>query len=140
MIFSLLALTLLACNTPASNDEAESEKSPQGNSLSTDQPQEVVEKYENGVVKIRGKEMDGKRVGKWESFYETGYKWSESNYRNGFRDGPIVVYYRNGIMWYDGRYQSDERSGVWQFYDTTGVLLKRIDMDVVETVPDSLFN
>ena len=140
LIFSFLALTLLACNPSASNDETESEETVQSKSQNTGQPQQVIESYENGVVKIRGKKMNGKRVGKWESFYANGYKWSESDYKNGFRDGPFVVYYRNGMMRYDGRYQSDERSGVWQFYDTTGVLLKRIDMDIVETVPDSLFN
>lgn len=139
LIFTFLALTLLACSQPNSNETNKIKNAPQTNVENTDQPKEVVELYKNGVVKIKGKELNGKRIGTWQSFYENGYKWSETNYKNGFHDGPIIVYYKNGMMRYDGRYYSDERSGLWQFYDTSGVLIKRIDMDVVETVPDSLF-
>ncbi len=135
LIFTLLTISLLACDS-TQHETAEPSKS-------VSQIQEptvnVVEKYPNDVIKITGQEKGGKRVGKWQSFYENGYKWSESTYKNGFREGPFTVYYRNGMLRYDGYYYNDERSGVWQFYDTLGVTIKKIDMDAVESVPDSLF-
>lgn len=101
---------------------------------------EVVEHYPNGVLKISGVSVDGKRNGHWESYYENGYKWSEVEYKMGAKQGDIVVFYQNGMMRYQGRYNDDDRSGIWTFYDTLGVSLKRVDMDEVRMNPDSLLN
>lgn len=100
---------------------------------------EIVEHYDNGAVRIRGKEKGDKRIGKWESFYPNGYKWSETNYRDGYRQGEIIVYYDNGMMRYEGSYSNDERSGIWNFFDTLGVSIVKMDMDEIHAVPDSLF-
>ncbi len=99
---------------------------------------DVVEHYKNGVVKVKGKSVDGKRVGLWESFFENGYKWSEVEYVNGVKKGPVVVYYQNGMMRYQGRYYNDERAGLWTFYDTTGIVLKKVDMDKASIETDSI--
>ncbi len=94
---------------------------------------DVVEYHPNGAVKLRGKSQDGKRLGKWESFYPSGYRWSEVEYRSGLREGDAISYYDNGMMRYQGRYYNDEQTGVWSFYDTTGALVKRIDMDTLQS-------
>ena len=133
LILLLLTILLASCGS------AEKEEKVGENFENVEIPvKDVVEHYDNGIVKIRGKERDGKRIGKWESFYENGYKWSENNYKSGYRDGPTIVYYKNGMMRYDGRYYNDERTGIWQFYDSTGVLIKKLDMDSTTFVPDSL--
>lgn len=136
LIFASIAILISACASP----EAGSKKSEDVSVKTESAAKEVVEYYDSGAVKIRGKERDGKRIGKWESFYENGYKWSESHYKNGFREGPIVVFYENGMMRYDGRYYNNDRSGIWQFYDSTGVLIKKLDMDSAAYVPDTLIN
>ena len=153
LILLLLTILLASCGS------AEKEEKVGENFENVGIPvKDVVEHYDNGVVKIRGKERDGKRIGKWESFYENGYKEGgfeeagsgaggaadglealrENNYKSGYRDGPTIVYYKNGMMRYDGRYYNDERTGIWQFYDSTGVLIKKLDMDSTTFVPDSL--
>ncbi len=99
---------------------------------------EVVDYYANRGVKMKGKSIDGKRSGLWESFYPSGYRWSEMNYNNGLREGVTTTYFSNGMMRYSGQYYNDERSGVWQFYDSLGVLIHRIDMDEPLQASDSL--
>jgi len=91
---------------------------------------DVIEYHPNGAVKLRGKSQGGKRIGDWESFYPTGLRWSESEYRNGFRQGDVITYYPNGMMRYQGLYYNDEPTGVWSFYDTTGAMVLRMDMDL----------
>ncbi len=98
----------------------------------------VEEHYPSGTIKIKGNERDGKRIGKWEAYYPNGYRWSETSYKNGIKEGDVVAYYKNGMMRYEGNYYNDERSGLWTFYDTSGTTLKRIDMDLNATMPDSL--
>lgn len=126
-IFFIAALAVLLSSC---GQNTESEKETQVKNDKSREIIDVIEHHPNGAVKLRGKSQGGKRIGKWESFYPTGYRWSEAEYRNGFREGNTVTYYPNGMMRYQGQYYNDERIGVWMFYDTTGVLLERIDMDV----------
>jgi hypothetical protein len=109
-------------------------------SAAQNKTEEVVEYYPNGVLKLSGETIDGKRNGHWESFYENGYKWSEVEYKMGAKHGDIVVFYKNGMMRYQGRYNDDDRAGIWTFYDTLGISVKRVDMDEVRMNPDSLIN
>ncbi len=127
---------LFACDNP--QVESSKEKTEPVIQQSPTDEVDVVEHYENGVVKIQGKSVDGKRVGTWESFFENGYKWSEVEYANGVKKGPVVVFYKNGMMRYQGRYYNDERAGLWTFYDTTGIVLKKIDMDKASIDTDSI--
>lgn len=100
---------------------------------------EVVEYYDNGRVSKRGITVDGKRTGRWESFYPNGLRWSETTFKNGVKEGPTVTYFPDGIMRYDGFYHDDVRSGKWVFYDTTGAVLMRIDMETDRQGADSLY-
>ena len=134
LIFALLATLFTACGSQVTEDKKDDDAAVKNEAV----VKEVVEYYDSGAVKIRGKEQGGKRIGKWQSFYPNGYKWSESDYKDGYREGPIVVFYENGMMRYDGRYYNDERTGQWQFYDSTGVLIKKLNMDSASFVPDSL--
>lgn len=127
----LICTALVACNAPV-DESSKTEKEP------TVKIKETVERYPNGALKMRGNQDGDKRIGLWQSFYPNGYKWSEINYVNGYREGSVVVYYQNGMMRYEGSYYNDERSGIWQFYDTTGVRVKKVNMDLPQEKVDSL--
>jgi len=100
----------------------------------------VLEYHDNGAVKIRGKNFRGKRSGTWQSYYPSGYKWSETSFKDGIKQGPTTSYYSNGVMRYDGQYYDDERNGFWTFYDTLGMVVERINMDAASAKGDSLIN
>lgn len=125
-----LAFAMFSCETPAEEVVELDEPTPE--------VEKITETYANGYVKLRGTLIDGKRSGLWESFYDNGYRWSEMEYYKGMRDGNVVSYFPNGMMRYQGRYASDNRVGFWMFYDTTGVLLERIDMDEFSKGLDTL--
>jgi hypothetical protein len=123
-------LVLLSCGT------SEPETSAQEPSAEPLEVVDVVEYYPNGAVKLRGRSRGGKRFGRWESFYPNGYRWSEMEFREGRREGDVISYYNNGMMRYQGRYYNDERAGIWSFYDTTGALIERVDMDAPDNEVD----
>jgi antitoxin component YwqK of YwqJK toxin-antitoxin module len=137
VIIFIAALVMYSCN---SNTPPEEEKSTTEASAKKSKPENYVEYHPNGVVKLKGLKIDGKRSGKWESYYATGYRWSEVDYRNGVRSGEVISYHPNGMMQYQGRYYNDKRTGVWSFYDTTGILIKKINMDLNPQESDSLLN
>lgn len=124
-LLAIVAL-LCACSQRFEEETATIEPVKQANPV-----KEEVEYYENGVVKMRGRTMAGQRIGKWESFYPNGYKWSEVNYNSGERHGPSISYYQNGIMRYQGRYDTGKRASIWQFYDTLGITIQQINMDTM---------
>lgn len=125
-VLFLFALILCACDSAP--EKTVVEKNPLQEQSSAEII-DVVEYHPNGAVKLQGKSQGGKRTGKWESFYPTGYRWSEATYRNGIREGEAITYYPNGMMRYQGRYYNDEQTGIWTFYDNTGSMIDKIDMD-----------
>ncbi len=131
-VWAILCVLLMACNS-----ESNTEKQP---TESNTELVESVEYYDNGLVKMRGKKKGDKREGKWESFYPTGYKWSETTFRNGVKEGPTTTYYPDGIMRYSGTYYEDQRSGMWFFYDSLGMVMEKINMEQRTQKGDSLVN
>jgi|GEM_PF-788506 len=125
-VFFLLALLFCACDQASDNAR---DVKPEAKQQVTGEIVDVVEYHPNGAVKLRGKSQGGKRIGKWESFYPNGYRWSEATYRNGYREGDAVTYYPNGMMRYHGRYYNNEKTGIWMFYNDKGKLTEKIDMD-----------
>jgi antitoxin component YwqK of YwqJK toxin-antitoxin module len=79
-----------------------------------------IQKYDNGVVYMRGDVQGGLRVGEWMSFYRDGKLWSKGNYDNGFRTGYGVSYYENGQKSSEGYYKNDVMVGKWKFWDEFG--------------------
>lgn len=131
-IIALLIGIAISCNT-VNEEKNEKTQTPEVTTPYT-------EYYNDGSIKIKGTLKGEKRIGKWEAFYPNGYKWSEVNYREGLKQGPTFVFYENGIMRYQGFYHSDYRSDLWTFYDTTGRVIRRLNMDETDVIPDSLFH
>lgn len=86
-------------------------------------------KYPNGIVKMRGFYINGKRNGQWTSFFESGQVQSEGYFKDGLRDGKAIVYYENGQIYYTGYYKEGKEAGVWIFYDQQGKKLQEKNYD-----------
>lgn len=82
---------------------------------------DYVVKYPNGIIKMRGYYINGKRNGQWTSFFQNGNVQSEGFFKDGLRDGKALVYYENGKVYYEGYYKDGREVGKWVFYDTSGV-------------------
>jgi len=67
--------------------------------------------HENGEIKSEEYYINGKRDGKWTSWYEDGLKLSEGNYKDGKRDGKWTSWYENGLKWTDRNYKDGKRDG-----------------------------
>jgi len=92
--------------------------------------------YENKQKKMDGEYKDQQRNGPWKAWYENGTLWSEGEYKDGKRNGMGIAYHTNGKKYIEGMYRDDVRVGAWRFYDTTGVLTKEVDFDLVPKIPE----
>lgn len=90
---------------------------------------DFVSKYQNGIVKMKGYYINGKREGQWVSFFENGQKQSEGFFKNGLRDGKALVYHQNGQLYYEGFYKDGKEVGKWIFFDPQGKKINEKDFD-----------
>ena len=95
---------------------------------------DYIEKYPNGIVKMRGSYQNGKRNGQWMSFFEKGNMQSEGYFKDGLRDGKATVYYENGKVMYEGSYKDGKEVGKWIFYDQSG---KKVNEKNYDAKPNS---
>ncbi|NVO21106.1 MAG: hypothetical protein HXX13_15495 [Bacteroidetes bacterium] len=99
-----------------------------------DGKQEVVKEevfYENKVKKMEGAYEHNQRTGHWSAWYEDGKLWSEGEYKDGKRNGPGFVYHPNGKKYIESNYANDVKVGKWRFFDSTGVVVKEVDFNLV---------
>ena len=92
--------------------------------------------YPNKQVKMDGNFKNEEREGTWKAWYENGILWSEGEYKAGKRNGPGIAYHPNGKKYIEGMYRDDARVGAWKFYDTTGVLIREVNFDLVPQMPE----
>lgn len=87
--------------------------------------------YENQQKKMEGSYKARVRDGMWKAWYEDGTIWSEGEYKDGKRDGLGIAYHENGKKYIEGMYRDDVRVGLWRFFDSTGVMVKEVNFDLV---------
>jgi|SRR5690554_681162 len=133
IILMICFLPLLACSTESKKESGENEESYQAPTK-----EDYVDRYANGIIKIEGTKIDGKRHGRWVYYYEDGMLWSEGMYRHGVRNGRAIVYYENGKKKIEGQYKNDLRVGLWKVWEDNGALVKEIDLDEMLSAEDSL--
>lgn len=80
--------------------------------------------YPNGQIQQEGEFKDGRRHGKWISYFENGNKWSLNSYDIGNLDGEYKTWYENGELNVEGYYTNGQPSGNWKYFDENGNLLK----------------
>ena len=89
---------------------------------------DFIMRYPNGVIRMKGFYMHGKRDGEWVSFFEDGKVQSEGYFKQGYRDGKGTVYYPNtGNKMYEGNYKDGVMVGIWKYYNTDGTFNKEVD-------------
>ena len=120
IIITLLLLAICSCSE---------EKQPIPEILKNEITEKHQEFYPNGKVKIKGDIVKDLKQGKWESFYENGTKWSESNYLFGKRNGIYKTFYPNGALKIHGVYENEKKIGLWFFYAENGKFEKEINFD-----------
>lgn len=97
-----------------------------------------VERYANGVKKLEGKIVDGKRHGIWKAYHENGNLWSVGKFRHGVREGISTVYYENGRKKMEGVYEKGLKIGIWKVWEDDGTFVQDIDLNSMLTKKDSL--
>ena len=71
---------------------------------------------------VKGKIIDGKKVGIWTTYSEKGYlKW-RSHYKNGNLEFS-EDYHKNGNLKSRGYYKNFEPAGLWESFDEDGKLI-----------------
>ena len=80
--------------------------------------------YPNHKKYMEGTYKNGKRDGKWTSWFDNGNKWSEGYFKNGIDHGKRTVYHENGQKLYEGDYTDGIKTGKWLFYDDKGKFTK----------------
>ena len=96
---------------------------------------DYIERYPNGVVKIRGYIEGGLATGEWMSFYDDGKLWSQGTYHKGLRIGYGVSWHHNGEMSSEGYYNEGKQVGVWKYWSEAGH--KEIAKDFGGQMPDT---
>jgi antitoxin component YwqK of YwqJK toxin-antitoxin module len=83
----------------------------------------------DGSLLLEGPIIDDVREGLWISYYPNGKVWSKTTFKGGISDGESISYYQNGHIRYSGYYKVGEKTGEWQMFDSTGTLVKKVDLD-----------
>lgn len=108
------------------------------------------EYFKNSSLKQQGKYVDGELDGLWSSFYDTGEKEWEINYKHSMQQGVYKKYYKNGklnlegqndfnrkkgeekryndkgVLEWKGKYVDDKLNGLWKTFDSSGTVINSI--------------
>lgn len=135
------ALCLLSCSEGQKNDATKKDGQPPA--AETDKPVvaqpraafdtlkdgEFTMRYDNGVIRMKGYYMNGKREGEWASFFPSGKLQSEGFFTQGRRDHKATVYYEDGKKMYEGQYKDGVMVGKWTYYNPDGKQSQIVDYD-----------
>lgn len=133
-LYILILIFLIACENPII--EKIETKHPNGEKDKVAFFQEIEGKqilieekhfHDNGVLKMGGKFLNGKREGEWKAYFNNEQLQSEGIYKNGLRMSSAKVYFSNGQLRYEGQYENDKEVGHWKFYNEEGKLIKEKD-------------
>ena len=129
--YLLVLLLLLACESPLIEKIETTHPNGEKNQVSYYQKvdgKEVLVKekhyHENGVLKMEGAFLNGKREGEWRAYFNTKKLQSVGVFKGGIRTGKTQIYYPNGAVRYEGQYENDQQTGRWKFYNQAGQLVQ----------------
>lgn len=72
-------------------------------------------KYSNGTTRYKGTFKDGKPVGEFKRFFESGELRIDQFFKD---DGSsyVKVYYENKVLAAEGKYVGDKKDSIWRYY------------------------
>ena len=73
-------------------------------------------------VHINQYDMEGRKQGYWEQYFNNGKLESKGTYKNDNEEGMWEWYYENGELGSVGLCINDKRNGIWRFYRENGKL------------------
>jgi antitoxin component YwqK of YwqJK toxin-antitoxin module len=135
-------IILFACNNPASRtDKTDTLTTSASDNLTTKftiinrqdsvvENGESIQRYKNGVIKMRGMMKNGKRDGLWKSWYGDGTPWSETTFSEGIKNGKTTTWYESGKKRYEGFYSNDKESGKWTYFNHAGLTITSKDYGI----------
>ena len=85
--------------------------------------------FDNGLPKMRGQYVEGKRVGRFIWWHSNGNKQLEGGYVKGNKTGLWVWRHKNGMKAIEGSYEDDIAAGIWKWWDAEGNVKAEEDMD-----------
>jgi antitoxin component YwqK of YwqJK toxin-antitoxin module len=76
--------------------------------------------YKNGAKESEGETKEGKKQGRWISYWVEGGKKDEQNFINGIAEGAFVTYFKEGSISSRGSYANGYLSGLYESYYYNG--------------------
>lgn len=73
---------------------------------------------------MEGSIVEGKRSGKWTSYYENGVTNSIMYFDRGMKTGDVKCFFPNKQLKYTGQFERNQKSGEWKFYDEDGSVIR----------------
>mgnify|MGYP000218101413 CR=1 FL=1 len=73
-----------------------------------------------GVIK------DGKKEGKWISWYKNGNKEGEGTFKDGKEDGLWTYWWKNGKKESEGTFKDGKEDGLWSRWSEDGLIIKNV--------------
>ena len=71
--------------------------------------------------------VDGKRQGRWTTWFDNGQKRSEGGYLDGEMHGPFTLWYESGNKREEGQYVRGRAHGLWTKWDEQGNRIKQVE-------------
>ncbi len=78
--------------------------------------------YDTGEIMSKGALKNGKKEGKWTSFYKNGNKELEITFKNGLINGEYNTFYENGNLKQSNLYVNGKTNGMEKAYFENGRL------------------
>ncbi|HSD64015.1 MAG TPA: hypothetical protein VLB50_09460 [Ignavibacteriaceae bacterium] len=88
--------------------------------------------YSNGNPQMLGYLKNNRNEGEWKYFYDDGSIESYGNFENDKPEGKWSWFFPDSLLRQTGYFHLGEREGIWKTYDETGTLV-----DSVLVQPDS---
>lgn len=84
--------------------------------------------YPSGKMKASGQYQNNVTVGVWKGYYPSGLIKEEVTMADNEENGPFIEYYENGQVKVKGNYYKGiNEHGELLMYDSTGILIKKMD-------------